>query len=232
MAYQHHVNTHHRFKRAKRVRLVAVFASIITIVSVGIVGSDWLIAKLNANDTYVSKENVTSVQSANVSVYRSEYFQFQAPDSWVAVAAQSSEKKFVYVKNKGALVTQRLVVYIDRPLTDTERDVAITNVLPVEVTEAGGFANIGEVSAQCRDGWPDEEVKGNPMRITFEKVSFVCNPGSQEYNVVVGEYDGDELIEATLDDGRKVGITIVFSDLTAYPGPGDLYNIITSFSIL
>ena len=192
---------------------------------------DWVLKQMSNANTIVSTENTTSVQAVNTEVYRTEYFQFQAPDEWVAVASQTTDKTFVYVKNNGSLITQRLVVYVDRPPAHREADLKITHVLPVELGSLGSFLNIGEVSSHCDDSWPPDLMR-NPSRITHETVSFVCAPSSKQYNVVVGEYNGDENISSTLDDGREVSLTIIYSDLTAYPSTGDIYNIVSSFTIL
>jgi hypothetical protein len=231
MAYRHNDTLHKHKIRANRLRKVAFFATAFFIVIVLVVGVDWLLGQLSRSNTVVSSENTTSVQSVNVSVYRTKYFQFQATQDWVAVASESTDTKYVYVKNKGSLITQKLEVYVNRPARIYDADFKITNVLPVELSELGNFINIGEVSDHCDNSWPPD-LKQNPARITHSDVSFVCSINSKEYNVVVGEYGGDEEISTTLSDGREVTFTIIYSDLTAYPRPGDIYNIITSFNTL
>jgi hypothetical protein len=137
----------------------------------------------------------------------------------------------VYVKNNGSLIVSKFVVYVDRPIRNREADFKITNVLPVEKGVLNSFNNIGTVSSHCNDSWP-EDLQRNPSRITHENVSFVCSPDAKQFNVTIGEYGGDEEIEATLTDGRQITLTMIYSDLTAYPNPGDIYNIVTSFSTL
>lgn len=231
MAYRHNDTLHRHKIRAHRLKKTAYIATALVSFAVLVIGVDWLLGQLSNSNTIVSKENTTSVQSANVSVYRTEYFQFQAPEEWVAISSESTDKKFVYVKNSGSLITQKLEIFVDRPATLSEADFKVTNVLPVETSDLGNFINIGEVSSHCSESWPPE-LQRNPSRITHNTVSFVCSPDSKQYNIVVGEYDADEEISATLSDGRDISVTILYSDLTAYPSPGDIYNIISSFNTL
>lgn len=231
MPYRHNDALHRHRVRAYRFRKVALVASaIVIIVAVGI-GVDWILNQVNRSETLVTTEYTKSVQSANIDVYRTEYFQFQAPESWVEVASETTNKRFVYVKNSGSLITQRLMVIVDRPETNREADVQIDRVLPITLDSNNRFNPAVSVSDHCENSWPGG-LPRNPSRITHEGVSFVCTPDSRQYNVVIGEVGGDESISATTSDGRQVTIYVVYSDLTAYPSPGDIYNIISSFSIL
>lgn len=231
MAYRHNDALHKHKVRANKTKKAAIIVTSIVSIFVLVVAVDWFFGQLSSSNTVVSRENTTSVQSVNVSVYRTEYYQFQAPEDWVAVYTESTDKKFVYVKNKGTLITQKLVVYVNRPATLREADFKVTNVLPVEMGELGNFINIGEVSSHCSDSWPKDLMR-NPSRIEHESVSFICSPDSKQYNVVIGEYNADEEVSSVLSNGNDVSFTIVYSDLTAYPSPGDIYNIVSSFSTL
>ena len=231
MAYNHNGNSYKHQVKAIRIRKITFVVVFIFLAVVLFIAFDWIKGQFSTSNTVVSRENTSIVQSANVSVYRTEYFQFQAPEEWVFVSSLSTDKKFVYVKNNDSLVSQRLIVYVDRPVTSMEADFKATNVLPIEVTSLGNFTPVGGVSTHCNDSWP-EGLKRNPERITHDGVSFVCHPSSAQYNVIIGQAEGSEIIPATLDDGREITLTIIFSDLTAYPGPGDLFNIISSFNTL
>ncbi len=231
MAYKHSVHTHKKGKQARRFRVVALSLVALAGLFCAYVAYDWYSQSNSTSDTVVTNEVVSSVQSAKISVYRSPYFQFQAPDSWVAVADQSRDDVYTYVKNHKSLVQERLVVYVDRSDIERESDQKITHVLPVEIGQNGAFENVGQVSSHCDGSWPDG-LKRNPSRIVHEDVSFVCSIGSKQYNVVFGERGDDENMTVTLRDGSEVTLTVVFSNLTAYPSPGDVYSIARSFSIL
>lgn len=231
MPYRHNDNLHRHKAREQRFRRVTFFfvmaVSIITVV----IGVDWVIGRLSNSNTVVSRENNTSVQSANVSVYRTEYFQFQAPESWVAVASETTSNKFVYVKNTGNLVTQKFTVFVNRPETNREADYNLTRVVPISIGAKGEFERVGDVSTHCDESFPKDGNR-DPRRIVHDGISFVCNPDSQQYNIVVGLFEGTEQITATLHNGKEVKLFLVYSDLTAYPSSGDIYNIIESFSTL
>lgn len=231
MAYRHNDNLYRHKSRAHRFRKVTFFFVLaVTIITIGI-GIDWLLGRLSNSNTLVTRENSSTVQSANVSVYRTEYFQFQAPESWVAVASETTAKRFVYIKNTGTLVTQKFTVMIDRPETSKEADFNLTRVVPIQIGPKGEFERTGEVSTHCNDSFPQDGNR-DPRRIIHDEISFVCNPDSQQYNINVGIRGGTETISATLKNGEKITLFLVYSDLTAYPSTGDLYKIIESFSVL
>ena len=229
MAYRHNDSFHRHNVVAHRVRKVTFFVVLIALVAAAAIGIDFAIGELSTNNSVVSRETTTSVQSANVSVYRTEHFQFQAPNDWVLVSSESREDKFVYVKNSGSgLINQRIVVYIDRPV-DKRVEHNIGFLYEVEVNSLGDIIPLGGVSEHCDTSWP-KDLRRNPDRILHEGVVMECTPNTQEYNVIVGKSNGSDRINLGLDE-EKI-FTIVFSDLTAYPTSGDLPNIVSSFRAL
>lgn len=232
MAYKQNQKLHRRQRQARNTRRVFFAVVFVVFIGVSVVVFDWALTNLRDDTTVVTTEQNRSVQSSNVSIYRTKYYQFQAVDDWVEVDDDNYPgERYVYVKNDGKLITQRLVVYVNRNASDKEADIKNTRVLPLSVGPLGRFINVGRVSDHCDTSWP-EGLKKNPTRITHEDVSFVCSYGSQQYNVVVGERGDDENIAVELDDGTQAELTIVYSDLTAYPSTGDVYNIIDSFVVL
>jgi hypothetical protein len=229
-AYKHTVNNYNRRKRAVKVRRVAVILTGLTaLVSIAI-GIDWFLNSISNKDTIVTKENTSSVQSASVSVYRTQYFQFQAPEEWVFISSQSTDKKFVYMKKDDALVTQRFTVYVDRPKAEQEVDIPLTNVLPVERADEGRL-KAGVVSTHCSDV-PTDKSLGPNQRVVHEGVSFICSRDSKQYNVIIGELEEDEVLDFVTPTNSAFTLTMIYSDLTAYPNAGDIYNIISTFEVL
>lgn len=231
MAYRHNTTLYKNQKKAHRFRKFAIFAGACFAIATIFIAGDWLLSQLSGANTVVSKTNNTSVQSANVSVYRTKYFQFQAPQEWVSVENESTDKKFVYLKKTEAQFLQKLVIYVDRPTTDREADFKLTRVLPVQISELGNLIQQSNVSDHCNNSFPKDGYR-DPRRITHNEVSFVCDPDSQQYSILVGEIGGSEELEVNTSDGSKIKLVIVFSDLTAYPNTGDLYNIVSSLNIL
>lgn len=231
MAYRHNDNLYKHKVRANKFRKVTVFAVCFVLIVAGIVGADWLMSELSSSGTVVSRETRTSVQSANVSAYRTEYFQFQAPQEWVLINGESTDNRFVYVKNTGNLITQRFTVYINRADLDREADFNLTRILPVQLTDQKRLDRVGDVSTHCDESFPKDGNR-DPRRIIHDEVSFVCNPDSAQYTIAVGIYKGTESIPAKLRDGRNMKMVLLYEDLTAYPNTGDIYNIVSSFQIL
>jgi len=232
MAYSHNARVHHKHRKARRVGTAALVVVFGLATGVGVIGLDWFRNQRSESNTVVSTENTTAVQSVNVSVYRSEYFQFQASEEWRSVASESSEDKFVYVKNDDFLITQRLVVYVNRPDSLRNADMKITNVAPV-VVRGNRITPIAPkyVSEHCAESWPEGTLR-DPARITHDNVSFVCAPDANQYNIAIGEDGGSDAIPFIMSDGREINITMVYSDLTAYPGSGDLFQLLKGFEVL
>ncbi len=232
MAYKQNQKLHKRQKQAHKVKRLFFVVLFVIFAGTAVVVFDWALSNLRDDTTVVTTEQTRSVQSSNISIYRTKYYQFQAVDDWVEVEDDRYPgERYVYVKNDGSLITQRLVIYVDRNELEKEQDIKNTRVLPLSQGPLGRFINIGKVSEHCEESWPDGLLR-NPTRITHEDVSFVCAPDSAQYNIVVGERGDDENIEIELDDGSTYELTIVYSDLTAYPSTGDIYNIMDSFVVL
>ncbi len=204
---------------------------LLLVISLGVLA--WLIIWLiNSRDSspVVISDQQRSVQSANIRIHRNEYYQFQSFDDWVEVEDDYPEQRYVYIKRDGHLITQRLIVYLNRSARHRESDIKNTRVLPIDVQD-NQISNIGKVSSHCNDSWP-KGLKRNPDRIKHQEVSFVCAPSSKQYNIVVGQRGDDENIKFNLSNGQQVELTIVYSDFTVGPSPGDLYGIIQSFKLL
>lgn len=232
MAYKHNLSLHKRQRQARKLHSFTIVAFVLVFLAVGAVAVDWVITGMRNDTTVVTTEQTRSVQASNISIYRTQYFQFQATDDWVEIDDSSyNGERYIYVKNKGSLQTQRLTVYVNRSALEKERDIKNNYVLPVDIGPLGRFINIGTVSEHCSSSWLDS-LPRNPTRIRHDDVSFVCAPDSQEYNIVIGERGDDENILVRREDGTTSELTIVYSDLTAYPSPGDVYSIIESFVAL
>jgi len=229
--YKHNNNTFHKVKKAHKMRLVAKI-SVLTVFLISLaIGVDWFLGRISESRTVTTSQTTTTVQSASVSVYRTDYFQFQAPEEWILKSSQSSETKFTYLKKDGPLVTERLVVFVDRPAHDKEADIPITHVLPIElVGENKNIRRTGSVGEHCGSSRPDGA--GANSRFVHDDVEFVCNSSSTQYNVVVGLFGGNEVLQFDGDNSREVTLTLVYSSLSANQSTGDLYSIVETFSAL
>lgn len=232
MAYSHRTRVHRKHRQARKVGFAAFGLVLLVTIGAAIVGIDWFRNQQSSSNTIVSTANTTSVQSANINVLRSEFFQFQATDDWTHVYSESNNNRFVYVKNDDFLITQRLVVYVDRSERAKQADMKLTNVVPVTI-EGNKLNPVAPkyVSDHCSESWP-KDLQRNPSRIVHDNVSFVCAPDSNQYNVLIGEDGGSDDMKFIMSDGKEIELTLVYSDLTAYPGTGELFNIIQSFEVL
>lgn len=236
MPYKHTVNFHHRSSRARKVKKIAVTAVVLCSLLIIGISADWFINKINGEATVVSESTVTAVQSAQVSVLKTGYFQFQAPNDWVLLNNEQNDSKFVYVKKDRTLITHMLIIYVNRQGDFGNTDHRLTYVLPVVIDDSNkNFLEVGKISEHCKESWPSNLMK-NPTEILHAEVKFKCVPDSEEFNVLVGKINGDaNLVFNHKDESTgaisTVNLNIIYSDLTATPSEGDLESIISSFSV-
>ena len=227
--YKHKTNTYHKKTRAVKVRKISILVSLVIVIGGLVVAADWARGQFSNTGSYVTKQTTSSVQSVNVTSHRTDYFQFQTTDDWLFATNQSTDTKFVYFKKDDPLITERFVVYVNRPAIDDRGDISFNRVMPVKITPKNTFQP-GEISAHCSEFENAQSVKAN-ARVKFEDTSFVCSRGSQEYNIVLSEIGGNESIGFEGKNG-PFNLTMVYSNLTAYPNTGDLPRLISTFQIL
>ncbi len=232
MAYHHSDNVHRHKKWEKRVRLTAYTFTALTLIVGVIAGVDYVINALRHSDTVVTTTVTSSVRAANINLLRTKYFQFQASDDWIQATNFTDANKTVFYKKHKTLVTERLIVFRGRKALNQEADMPFTYVLPVNIVAKGTkLQSVGKISEHCGNNWPDT-IKNSEGRVVVDGVSIFCNKSSKQYNVVIGILGGDEELQFNTTLNEDKTLTMVYSNLTAYPTAGDIYDIINSFEAL
>jgi len=230
MAYNIKSNSYKQKKRTRKIKRTSLCVLALVLIGLSFVLYDMLRNEFGASRTAVSQPTRSFVRGANITLLRNEYFQFQAPEGWSAVTNDQNDNRITYYKERQGLFTQRIEAYIDRKPLNQEADFRSTHVKPV-VFNGSSVESVEATSEHCREKLP-EEAGLNPARIIHNEVSFVCNFDSAEHNILVAQKGGDEAMKFTRSDGQSFTLTLVFSDLTAYPGDGDLDFILKSLEIL
>ncbi len=223
--YHHHVSTHHRTKRAKKVRKLSFFLVVLTFLFVGVVSFDWIATKLRSSTSVVSVESNATVQSSTINIFRTPFFQFQADDSWSEVPEVSTETKFVYKSLNGPLVEHQLTVFVNEK---APAKFAATRVFTTEL-DKGLFKKVSGTEKHCNTD--EEGLKNEPKVVTFNQVTFNCDLGSNIFRVFVGIIGGTNEIAATRQNGETATYTIIYDDLTFLPSANQINSIMSTFQI-
>ena len=228
MPYHHRVSTHHKVKKAKKLKRFAQFATATVFLFGLIVGIDWLINRLNTQQN-VSVQSTAAVQSSNINIFRTPYFQFQADSNLREITSENTEKRFVYRSLDGLLVQQELIVEIDGNTEIILGNESTTRAYPVEINN-NKLQPTATISEHCRTLTP---IEGDRVQqfVEFEKMTFPCNPTASAFLVLVGQSGGKHYLEKPTFEGNRT-YKIIYRDSTFTPAGRDLPTIVKTFQLL
>ncbi len=239
--YHHTVNTHHRSKRASRVKKVAKFASILAVIAVIGVGIDWTLTNIKNGKTVVSTTSSATVQSAQINIFQSPYFRFQADSSWREVTdelnlngAPDGSSQYLYRSFDKNFIEHELWVTVNLP---EDYKVALhnipTRVQPVRIEEDGSLSLIGSVSKPCMDVLEGEKPDVSPQVVKQLDVEYFCHPNEvNDFTVVAGVPGATNRLSMPHDETEKVVITLTYRNIKAIPEASMFERILLNFKSL
>lgn len=228
--YKYNTSYHHKSRMSKRMTVVATLFSVVVLV--GVVGI--------AIDTYLQslkKQQPTSqpvhsiVQGASISLFRTEYFQFQTDDSWKEVPVESKENHYVYRSYNGTLVEHDLVIDINKPTEDLLSSVRTTHIMPVQIEANGRLTIEGGAGEHCSKAMPKNSTL-TPTWVVQKQVKFVCSVDAVLYEVKVGVIGGGTDMTITRPNGTKARYTITYRNLKYKSDDVTLRSIVETFLAL
>jgi hypothetical protein len=238
MPYHHKVNTHHRAKRAKKVsKVAAVFVGVFAL-AMAWIGVDYLLTRLQ-NDTAVSVETSSTVQAAQINVFKTEYYRFQADSSWREVTDEltfdnsGDRKQYLYRRFDGNFIEHELFITINQPAGYTIlRHNEPTRVLPVDIDAEGRIIAQEVVSDTCASIQDKENPDKTARRLEMSGVDFYCNPDKQnDFVVAIGQSGGSESLPIKTAQGLEATMTITYRNITVTPDARQLQLILSNFKI-
>ncbi len=241
MAYHHKVNTYHRTRRANKTKRFTALIIMVMLIGGGAVGVDWLLNEIRSTQTVVSSESNATVQSAQINIFQTPYFKFQADQTWREVSdelnASSTDgsKQYLYRSFDKNLIEHELWVTVDLPIDyKLERHNVPTRVVPVQIEADGTLTSIGQVSEPCVEALPDKEKDNLTPRVIYQKdIEYYCSPNQvNDYFVAVGVPGGTTRLPMKQSDNSVVDISITYRNTTANPGPQQLNSILSTFRSL
>ena len=236
MAYHHHVNTHHRIKRSRRVIRGVQLLVLLFIIGGAYIGVDWLLTNINSSKTVVSSESSATVQSAKINIFQTPYYRFQADSSWREVTDELLSKgdegfqQYLYRSFDKNLIEHELWVAVNLPENYTlQRHNIPTRVVPVKIQPDGTISSLGDVSDPCGVELADTDKNQEPHIIVQKEVQYLCNLNAvNDYTVVAGVPGGTNRLPMPHADG-KINITLTYRNITATPDSRQFMSILNTF---
>ena len=207
------------------------------------VGIDWFLNNLNSAKTVTGRESSATVQSAQINIFRSPYFQFQVDSSWREVTNEltlrndGASKQYLYRSYNKNFIEHELWITVNLPEDySLERHNIPTRVLPVRIESDGTFTQIGEVSKPCVDVEPKENPNLDPHVVVQSDVEYYCNPNQvNDYIVTVGVPGGTNKLSMPHADGEtssKATIGITYRNTTPLPSSSVFERAVRDFKSL
>lgn len=223
MKYDYRVSNH---KKKYSKKFILSLVALIFLVVLAYFGMKLDVAlQQKSNDTSKTVSGVSTVHFApSTRVFRSKYFQFQAPDSWVAAAPDSNENKYVYRSYTGKLIEQEFTVYVDKGIP---KSLPVTRVLPVKIEGKELIAY--NVSAHCSKSIAKDRV--GTKTVLQNEVRYSCIADSPQFNVIVGRVKGTTILKLTRPNGTEAYYQLYYRNLTVNPEPAHLREIIETFQV-
>lgn len=241
--YKHHISSIGKLRRAKKVKRASQLTLVLVFLGTSYVGVDWFLNNLNSAKTVVGRESSATVQSAQINIFRTPYFQFQVDSSWREVTNEltlrnvGQSKQYLYRSYNKNFIEHELWITVNLPEDyDVERHNIPTRVLPVRVEADGTFTQIGEVSKPCVDVEPKEKPNLDPHVVVQSDVEYYCNPNQvNDYIVTVGIPGGTNRLPMPHVEGEastKAIIGITYRNTTPMPSPSVFERAVRDFKSL
>lgn len=216
---------HSRKRLARRLRYLFLFLLLCMVAGGVAIGIDAYRQSKEAEQPSQLTAPVNSTVVASTKVHNSQYFQFQSPKSWVAIANETTGDKFVYHSSRSGIIESILTIYVNQEPPTLQ----VTRVLPVSV----GIDQIlspDDISDHCTKSIPGGE-RMDSKQITLLGVSILCDSNSSGYTVVAGLKNGTPIMKLSRPNGQTATYLIHYSNIKAIPDGNEFKSIVSTFQV-
>lgn len=221
--YSYRINTYRQNHFIKKLRRAAIVLVALVLLAIAGVVIDQFINKRSQKP--VETPVATSVRNSNIEVFRSKYFQFQAPKEWVLLSEKTTENIFYYQAFRDNFVEKELIVHINEIPARTK----VARTVPV-VVNTDGTLTTQPITEHC-DTVLAEGANRDPKYVTIEGVEVFCDIDSALFTAVAGEVGGDTAIDMQRPDGEKIEVLIEYKDFTSRPQFDAFEKILETFQV-
>lgn len=224
MKYNNHLNYRDRKRLLLKLRIIFVIIALILTGVAMYFYIDYARSKSVNTDKSATSDKTTSYIAPSVSIFKTPYYQFQAPNSWVEVPNESNSSKFVYRSIKSSLIEHDLIVYVNQIPANLEAN----RVLPVTLKSNSTELEPESVSEHCIKAL-NGQSSSQKVEVTFNKVKFSCDSDSTNYTVMVGQIQDDTVINLNRPGDLSATYTFYYTNLRAIQDGNELVEIIKTF---
>lgn len=224
--YQYRSSAYKEVRGKRRLKLLATAFSILILALITWVIVDY-VRQERVDNTVQTTEVRSTIQAESLKVFRTQYFQFQARDSWVEIAGEFTENKYVYRSFRDKLIEHDLTVYVNVVPSQLEG----IHVQPVIVEDGSRLLANGPISEHCSTVLP-KDARKVLTEVVQAGVTYSCRVDGVTFVALVGEVGDDPLFDLKRADGTVARYVIVYRDLTVSPDGRQLKDIASSFHAL
>jgi len=190
---------------------------------------DWFMQR--GDKSQQSQQTTLAYQTEVTNRFRTEYFEFSANQNWREMPDENRPNHYVYRSFNSSSAEDELVVEVDELSAKSLAEQTSDRVLAVTIMSEGGLGVNGEVSEHCKSVYPESSFS-LPKIVQMSGTSFLCNPNSTQYHVVVAELGGGSRLPITRLSGDQTNYYIEYKSYKIEPNSESLFQILKSFRAL
>lgn len=228
MAYQKDKNLHRKRVRSHRTIVGSFMILFLAILVAGIIFVDRIINQ-SESSRFVDTGVQAKVESSTINIFRTPYFQFQAPRDWREITEETTDSRFVYRGFKENLVAHQFVVEVDNSDDEVQITNNVTRAYPFSVVE-NRIVPTADISDHCGD--LEKDLPKKKIRINYENTEFDCVVDGASYIVSLTEDGGSEVFKHTGQDGVERTFKVTYQNSEFTPSGSYLRSIVKTFLLL
>lgn len=225
--YEYKTSYTSKIKKPKRLRRVIFLVLIILVGLLAWALVDWL---LQRDESQQSQQTTLAYQAEATNHFNTEYFEFSTNSNWREMTEENRLNRYVYRSFNSNLVEDELVIEVNEPAQKSLAEQTSDRVLAVTITAEGKLTVAGDVSAHCKEVYPESSF-ALPKIVQMNNTSFLCNPNSTQYDVVLAELGGGPRLSITRPNMIKTDYYIDYKSYMTEPNTDSLFQILKSFKV-
>ena len=224
MKYNNHLNYRKRRSFLIKVRLVLFLLFVVICAGILMFYLKYVREENVNTPNKTTSEATVSVVAPSINIFKSPYFQFQAPNNWVEVPNESTPTKFVYRGLRSSLIEHELVIYVNQIPANISANRVYAALFKNDNTELDPLT----ISDHCIKATNNVSTMED-KEILFNGVKMPCDSDSRNFTVLAGLQGDDTTLNMIRPDGTTASYAILYTNLRAVPDATEMKKIIETF---